>query len=404
MNPTAAHTTTSSNTSQSRRRNVQNYSLIWVDGTIDKSEDEWKNNIEIVEDIISDINIFKKPEECIPLLNTINMEKILVITSGFLGEILVRDIHNLLQLDAIYILCGNAARHKAWAENWSKIQGVFTSINDICDSLKKVVHQIDHNEISISFISNQTIMEIASGQRNLDQLELSYMYSVLFKEIILEIDDADLESFNKLIEYCHQQKVPESQLAYFHHEYHRQSPIWWYTKDLFIYGMLNKALRTFNVECMLKMGFFIRKLHQQIEQLYYKQLDDYRESFTVYRDQALSQQNFQKLLTAKDGLLSFNSFLLASKNRKVSMSFVEDSLRKTTDTVGILFIITINQKQISTSTTPFAMIDDYSAICGEQHILFTMHTVFHVSEITPTVSNNRLWEVSLTLTQSHKSL
>ncbi|CAF2158317.1 unnamed protein product [Rotaria magnacalcarata] len=361
MNPTAAHTTTSSNTSQSRRRNVQNYSLIWVDGTIDKSEDEWKNNIEIVEDIISDINIFKKPEECIPLLNTINMEKILVITSGFLGEILVRDIHNLLQLDAIYILCGNAARHKAWAEN--------------------CIWPAKSRSIG-------TILHVFGS----------------FKEIILEIDDADLESFNKLIEYCHQQKVPESQLAYFHHEYHRQSPIWWYTKDLFIYGMLNKALRTFNVECMLKMGFFIRKLHQQIEQLYYKQLDDYRESFTVYRDQALSQQNFQKLLTAKDGLLSFNSFLLGSKNRKVSMSFVEDSLRKTTDTVGILFIITINQKQISTSTTPFAMIDDYSAICGEQHILFTMHTVFHVSEITPTVSNNRLWEVSLTLTQSHKSL
>ncbi|CAF5017735.1 unnamed protein product, partial [Rotaria socialis] len=61
------------------------------------------------------------------------------------------------------------------------------------------------------------------------------MYSVLFKEIVLEIDDDDSESFNKLIEYCHQQKAPESQLTYFQHEYHRQSPIWWYTKDLFIY-------------------------------------------------------------------------------------------------------------------------------------------------------------------------
>ncbi|CAF4516023.1 unnamed protein product [Rotaria socialis] len=169
------------------------------------------------------------------------------------------------------------------------------------------------------------------------------MYSVLFKEIVLEIDDDDSESFNKLIEYCHQQKAPESQLTYFQHEYHRQSPIWWYTKDLFIYGMLNKALRTLNVE----------------------------ESFTVYRGRALSQQNFQKLLKAKDGLLSFNRLLLTSKHRKISMSFDEDLLRKTTDTEGILFIITINQKQISTSTTPYAMIDDYSAICGELSLTLT---------------------------------
>ncbi|CAF2125721.1 unnamed protein product, partial [Rotaria magnacalcarata] len=69
-----------------------------------------------------------------------------------------------------------------------------------------------------------------------------------------------------------------------------------------------------------------------------------------------------------------------------------------TDIVGVLFIMTIDPTKISTSITPFAMIDEHSAIQSEQEILFTMHTVFRVVEIKQTAKNNRLWKVQLTIT------
>ncbi|CAF5135562.1 unnamed protein product, partial [Rotaria magnacalcarata] len=47
------------------------------------------------------------------------------------------------------------------------------------------------------------------------------------------------------------------------------------------------------------------------------------------------------------------------------------------------------------------MIDDQSAVRGEQEILFTMHTVFRVGEITQTAENSRLWEVKLTITDDN---
>ena len=56
-----------------------------------------------------------------------------------------------------------------------------------------------------------------------------------------------------------------------------------------------------------------------------------------------------------------------------------------------MFIMTIDQSNISTSITPFA-------IPSEQEILFTMHTVFRVVEMKQTAKNNRLWEVQLTIT------
>ncbi|CAF3093808.1 unnamed protein product, partial [Rotaria sp. Silwood2] len=63
------------------------------------------------------------------------------------------------------------------------------------------------------------------------------------------------------------------------------------------------------MEAMTKMGFFIRNLHRQLEELHKKQLDNYMTKFIVYRGQGLTVQDFQHLFDAKGGLLSFNNFL-----------------------------------------------------------------------------------------------
>ncbi|CAF3893878.1 unnamed protein product, partial [Rotaria sp. Silwood1] len=59
--------------------------------------------------------------------------------------------------------------------------------------------------------------------------------------------------------------------------------MWWYTGELFLYGMLNRALRSLDMEMMIKMGFFIRSLHQQLQQAHKEQSDEYTTKFIVYR-------------------------------------------------------------------------------------------------------------------------
>ncbi|CAF5060558.1 unnamed protein product, partial [Rotaria socialis] len=61
-------------------------------------------------------------------------------------------------------------------------------------------------------------------------------------------------------------------------------------------------------------------------------------------------------------------------------------------------IMKIDPSKISTSITPFAMIDEHSALPQEQEVLFTMHTVFRVGEIKRAAENSRIWEVQLTIT------
>ncbi|CAF4279800.1 unnamed protein product [Rotaria magnacalcarata] len=243
--------------------------------------------------------------------------------------------------------------------------------------------------------------EAVSNEQNLNQLPPSYMYSMIFKDIILEIDHDDNKSMNTLVNFCRQQNIPEIQINSLQCTYHQKSPVWWYSKSMFLHGMLNRALRMLNMEVMIKLVFFIQSLHLQLKRLHQEQSSNFQQAFTVYRGQELSQQDFQNLCDSKGGLLSFNNFLSTSKEKEVAMNFVQDSPHESTDNVSVIFIMTIDPNKISTSNTPFAMIDEHSAIPSEQEILFTMHTVFRVVEMKQTAKNNRLWEVQLTITDDN---
>jgi hypothetical protein len=93
------------------------------------------------------------------------------------------------------------------------------------------------------------------------------MYLQLLKEILLEFPYNPI-SKKELGDFCRlhyadspgELKVTDE----FERDYARPSPIWWYTTECFTYSMLNKVLRTQDIEIILKMGFFIRDLHQQI--------------------------------------------------------------------------------------------------------------------------------------------
>ncbi|CAF2156116.1 unnamed protein product [Rotaria magnacalcarata] len=167
--------TTTSDAMQSRRRMVQNYLVIWVDGKIDENTADCRNTLAQLRAAVSEVNVCTTLEGCVEFLNTMDEGKAFVISSGALGQSLVNDIHGMPQVDAIYIFCGNKARHEPWAKDWPKIRGVFTSIKPICKSLKKVARESDHDSIPMSFVQKRCTSDAASNEQNLNQLPPTYM-------------------------------------------------------------------------------------------------------------------------------------------------------------------------------------------------------------------------------------
>ena len=384
-----------------KQRIRQNYLLVWADENIDENNDDCRNTLAKLRKVVQEVKSCRTSEQCIEYLTKMDEDKAFVISSAALGQHLFPKITEVTKLDTIYILGGNRAQVEEWASKWPKIEGVFNTIQSICQSLNKVICGYDYELIPMSFVSKHMIAAATLDDSDKDRLPPAYMYTLLFKDFVLDIKDDPTKEIKKFVSYCREHGVNEAELEDLQENYQRKTPVWWYTCEIFLYGMLNQALRHMQMVTMVKMSFFIRHLHEQLQKLHQEQSDAYKTKFIVYRGQGLSKEDFQRLLDTNDGLLSFNNFLSTSMDKNVSMGFVEQTLHKNKDIVGILFIMAIDPEKVSPKSTPFALIDDYTAILGEQEILFAMHTVFRVGKIKENEANKRLWEVQLTLTDTN---
>jgi tetratricopeptide (TPR) repeat protein len=333
------------------------------------------------------------PDECIDFLTDTPDEQVsLIIPPSFVQHI-VPLIHEIPHLYTIYVFPDESkVSNEAWIKYYSKIRGFFTQIESICEGLKQDVHQYNHDTIPISFVP----LSDSSIDVHLDQLDPLFMYSQLLKEILFELDYNET-SIKEFVNYCQDQfagnEMQLKTIKQFETDYTCRTPIWWYTMESFIYPMLNRALRTFDIEITIKMGFFIRDLHEHIAQLHAEEFSEHNTGvFTVYRGQGMSETDFKQMTRSRGGLISFNSFLSTSLNQSVSVLFAKSNLRNH-GLIGILFKMKIDP---SISSAPFANVRNVSFWQKEDEILFSMHTVFRIHEIK--FISDRFYEVDLILT------
>ncbi|CAF1413226.1 unnamed protein product, partial [Adineta steineri] len=280
---------------------------------------------------VTDTNTFTDVDQCFEFIETVVDNKVCMIISGFLEQHIVPRVHNMSQVDSVFIFCDNKKRHEHWAKDWPKVKGVFTDITPIYEALKSAAHQCEQNAIPISFVgSNQKF----------DQLDPSFMYTRIIKEILLTIKFGQ-SHIHDYIDYCHDIFAVNEQgienVKRLEDEYHEKTPVYWYSCQTFLYSMMNRALRLMDGDIITRMGFFICDLHRQIEQLHQEQYTDTTttNTFTVYRGQGLSIGNFEQMMKTKGGLISFNNFLSTSKDRDVSYVLAESN-QVNPDLVGIL--------------------------------------------------------------------
>ena len=381
-------------------RMVQNFLLVWLDGSIDEeNNDDCRNSITKLRQVVDTVNTFTTVDECIDFITDVKYEMIFMIISGTFSQTIVPIIQDIPQVSSVYIFREHKATLVQWAKQWSKVKGVFTDITPICEALKQAAYDCDKNMVSISIVK---LPNDGASNQNLDQLDQSFMYTQILKEILLTIT-FEQKHINEFLTYCREQFVGNTfqlkNVDKLEQEYRLHQPIWWYTYQCFLYPMLNRALRMMEVDLIIKMGFFVQDLHNHIAALHSEQYggQNHYSSFTVYRGQGLSQTDFDQLMKTKGGLLSFNNFLSTSLDRAVSLAFAESN-QYNPETIGVLFEITINP---SVSSTVFTSIRDVSAYQTEEEILFSMHSVFRIGQIKQVDGNNRLWQVELALTSDN---
>ncbi|CAF4419625.1 unnamed protein product, partial [Adineta steineri] len=161
--------------------------------------------------------------------------------------------------------------------------------------------------------------------------------------------------------------------------------LWWYSRETFIYRLLNKALRIQNIDFLFLFRFFIRDIEQQLYE------NQYLSPIRVYRGQLMSSDELNILKKSQNKLISINSFLSTSCNRQIALFFLGSSPYNDTYE-RVLFEIDADPSK--DGVKPFADLSKFSYF-PEGEFLMTLGSVFYLKNIY--LGENHIWHIEMDL-------
>ncbi|CAF1605063.1 unnamed protein product [Didymodactylos carnosus] len=153
----------------------------------------------------------------------------------------------------------------------------------------------------------------------------------------------------------------------FERDYTPAKAVRWYTRDTFLYRILNRALRQHNVQLCFLFGFFVRDLYRQLKEEYEK-LKAAQLTSTVYRGQVMSLDEIQRLKKRSQYGLAVNSFFSTSDNQSVSLGFLRCSPSITDGLAKVMLEIELDTRK--NRFRPFAPVSHLSEFSNKNEILF----------------------------------
>ncbi|CAF2163954.1 unnamed protein product [Rotaria magnacalcarata] len=337
--------------------NSDDFIIVWLDDNQDKTIDHWDTK-QCLQYLIQYLRIFNNPDECIDFITSQRMN-IFFLTSETMGKITIPHVHELSTIVSIYILSQST---EELIQNFSKITGMFIDKNRLVSRLVVDIARYTHTTISISLLEKDAIKSI----RDLNKEHASFMWSQLLIEILLKMDQMDIAK-NEMIHECSSQYevdlVEQVKIEDFRSNYNTTKAIWWYTRDCFLYRLLNKALRTEDIDIIFKFRFFIKELFYQLKDasdIYTQELIECDiDTLSLFRGQNITFNEFQELKKCANGLISFNTFLSTTIDRAVAVVYAGDG-SGTPEIESVLFEIVIHMN--IKKTKPFANIKNLKSI------------------------------------------
>ena len=373
--------------------------VVWL------KEGEINSNTEFeLRQLINYIRIYNDEQRCLKYIRSNPKEKIFLILSDLIAEKFISKIHDLDQIQFIYVFCEyflryntlnslvKVEKHKQWTKNYSKIVDVYDDLSNLFTKLQENAYLLSISTIPIT-IFNLSTQE--KSVREFNKGNTTFMWFYLLIEIILRMSDKST-SKNEMINECRScyqdDLIEQEKIRDFEQNYSPNEAISWYTRDSFLFRTLNKALRTENIDIIFKFRFFLSDLLNEIK-LFHNEfieiLDDM--ILTVYRGGSISIDELETLKHNTGGLISFNTFLSTSLDKDVALLFAgEGDYRPLRESV--LFQIKIYAQD---NLKPFANIKIKSFMKDEDEVLFSLGTIFRIESVESL--NEYIWIINLTL-------
>ncbi|UJR29636.1 hypothetical protein I4U23_017184 [Adineta vaga] len=377
------------------QKNHEDFVVVWLGDYLIPMAGKLNVGIEELQRIVNHVELFNRSEPCLQFLrDNVNEEKIFLIVSGELGQEFVLLVQHLPQLAAIYFFCERREPYETWARSLSIVRGVHDDLGLLFQHLYKDMNLLSNNYLDIQVTSCNL-----GANEGLNRQDPSFMYAQLLKEILLDFPAME-EKYSRevMIAFCREQYRDNASklriIDLFTANYVKRDAILWYTKDGFLFQLLNKALRLQDVDVLFNMRFYLKHLHQEIERQHKQWLllpaSKTTTKLVLFRGFNVSAEEFTALKIQRRSFLSVTSFLSTTRDRDVAAIFAGLS---TTDRAAVLLEIEID---VRNCTTPFIDITGQSQFEDERETLFTMGAIFRIQAIQQ--DSHGLWNVKLKLT------
>ncbi|CAF0958499.1 unnamed protein product [Didymodactylos carnosus] len=365
---------------------LEDFIVIWLDSNINTSDECLETQVRL-RSIINYLKVFDNTNECLLYLSSIKNEKIFLIVSGALGEIVVPLLQNSPQILSIFIFCENKEKHEQWSRSYSNIHGIFTKLSALLNDLEQdaLLHKVDMTPMSV-FNVNATEASV----RDLKVENASFMWFQLLIDILLRLPqsvNAKKDLLDESRVYYRNNEKELEKVDEFEEYYESTNAIFWYTRDCFLFRLLNKALRTQDIDIIFKFRFFITDLYQQLKELHSTYIQSLStDKVVVYRGQGMTREELEKIEKNVGGLISMNSFISTTLDKKAASVFAGPNR---TDMEAVLFEVEISNIK---SHKPFADIKKFSNMEDEEEILISIGSVYRILSVEQTAD---LWYVKL---------
>ena len=349
----------------------ENAILLWFDPKIDSRYDaqDARNQLN---DLINEISFYNEAKSCISFIQSHGNKRIFLVTSGQYASDLLSSVGNLPQIDRIFLFCLRKARYEYLPIQYPKIVGIFILLDELCASIKEQIDLAVQNHIqAFSFFDpKENLSEYFSK-------ELAEFLCFQLLNYAIRRQPQNEQSRKQMIkscrEYCGDEPPERTIIDLFEKNYEWEDAIRWYSKQSFIYKMINNALRKRDINQLYPLRHFIADLSRCLAREHNKILLT-NQTLILYRGFKLTKNEYQTFKKNEGKLASSNGFISTSRSRSSALFFAKKSTLRT-DTTVALIEIRCDPKELGKSVI-FADISAFSEFPNESEVLFDFRICF----------------------------
>ncbi|CAF1022322.1 unnamed protein product [Adineta steineri] len=368
--------------------NKEDIQLIWLDGNMNDSHDYLLTQSMLTE-LNSAVQFYSHFDQCLDFIKSVKHEQIFLVVSGAFAQQILLQTHHYRSLIAIFIFCSNHQRYKPLMKEYNKIIGIFTKQHGLLESIKEKMDLVEKQTLSFSLFDQKQ-----KSLKDLSQESASFLLHQMLIYVLKQMPQDKL-SKQQMLDMCRdyykKNKHELKKIEEFQQTYTRDKAIEWYTDECFLYKLLNKALRTEDIELLFNFRFFIIDLCSTIEQE--NQLLKNKGTLTLYRGTQIPNEELEKIKENIGKTISTNGFLSTSRNINVSLGFIHMNVQSN-DFTSVLFEIKANPLL---KTVIFTDVGNRSRIKGEEEVLFNLNSLFKIVSVCFD-SKLTVWKVQLNAT------